>query len=92
MRRWSDRLRRYVIALAALVVGCGVAAVLLHTVGDKARIVISLMGDLLFLGAAWLGYGEDRCRPVGRRLLTRRTLSSVDGGGPNSGGRSAAQR
>ncbi len=37
--------------------GCGVAAVLLHTVGDKARIVISLMGDLLFLGAAWLGYG-----------------------------------
>ncbi len=57
MRRWPDRLRRYVIALAALVVGCGVAAVLLHTVGDKARIVISLMGDLLFLGAAWLGYG-----------------------------------
>ncbi len=57
MRRWPDWLRHYVIALAALVVGCGVAAVLLHTVGDKAGIRHIHMGDLLFLGAAWLGYG-----------------------------------
>ena len=57
LRRLPDWLRRYVIVLAALIVGCGVAALLLHTVGDKARLVVSLLGDLVFLGAAWVGYG-----------------------------------
>jgi PAS domain S-box-containing protein len=57
MMRLPDWLRRYVIVLAALVFGCALSALLLHTVGDKARIVVSLMGDLLFLGAAWIGYG-----------------------------------
>jgi PAS domain S-box-containing protein len=57
LRRLPDWLRRYAIVLAALIAGCGLAVLLLHTVGNKARIVVSLLGDLVFLGAAWMGYG-----------------------------------
>jgi two-component system, cell cycle sensor histidine kinase and response regulator CckA len=57
LRRLPDWLRRYVIVLAALIGGCALAVLLLHTVGDKSRVVISLLGDLVFLGAAWMGYG-----------------------------------
>jgi two-component system cell cycle sensor histidine kinase/response regulator CckA len=57
LRRLPDWLRGYVIVLAALIVGCALAVLLLHTVGDKSRVVISLLGDLVFLGAAWMGYG-----------------------------------
>src|SRR5579862_8338789 len=57
LRRLPDWLRRYAIVLAALVAGCGLAVILLHTVGEKAKIVVSLLGDLVFLGAAWMGYG-----------------------------------
>ena len=57
LRRLPDWLRRYVIVLAALIAGCGLAVLLLHTVGNKARVVVSLLGDLVFLGAAWMGYG-----------------------------------
>jgi two-component system cell cycle sensor histidine kinase/response regulator CckA len=57
LRRLPDWLRRYVIVLTALVAVSGLAALLLHTFGDKTRIIISLLGDLVFLGAAWVGYG-----------------------------------
>jgi two-component system cell cycle sensor histidine kinase/response regulator CckA len=57
LRRLPDWLRRYVIVLTALVALSGLAALLLHTFGDKTRIIISLLGDLVFLGAAWVGYG-----------------------------------
>jgi len=57
LRRLPDWLRRYVVVLAALIAACGLAVLLLRTVGSQARIVISLLGDLVFLGAAWMGYG-----------------------------------
>jgi len=57
LRRLPDWLRRYVIVLAALIAGCALSALLLHTVGNKSRPLVSLMGDLVFLGAAWMGYG-----------------------------------
>jgi len=52
-----QRLRPYVIAVGALVGACAVAALLLRTIGPRATIVVSLLGDLVFLGSAWLGYG-----------------------------------
>jgi PAS domain S-box-containing protein len=52
-----DWLRRYVIALAAETFTVGLAAILLHTAGAKLTLVYSLLGDLLILGSAWLGYG-----------------------------------
>jgi len=51
---WS---RPYVISLAALSLAFVAAWTLLHTIGMKATIVVSLLGDLVFLGSAWLGYG-----------------------------------
>ena len=50
-------LRDYAIIVAALTAGCIVSALLLHTIGPKSKIIVSLIGDLLFLGAAWIGYG-----------------------------------
>lgn len=56
--RWLPAwLRPYVVVVAAIVAGSAVALLLLHTVGNKSRVLISLLGDLVFLGAAWLGYG-----------------------------------
>jgi hypothetical protein len=52
LRRLPDWLRRYVIVLAAVTAGCGLGVLLLHTVGDKSKVVISLLGDLVFLGAS----------------------------------------
>jgi len=57
LRRWPDWLRRYAVVFSGLIVGTALAAFLLHTIGSKARVIISLMGDLLVLGAAWMGYG-----------------------------------
>jgi len=57
LRKLPDRFQRYLIVLATLITGCGLAAILLHTFGDKARLVVSLLGDVVFLGAAWIGYG-----------------------------------
>jgi two-component system cell cycle sensor histidine kinase/response regulator CckA len=57
MRRLPDWLRRYVIASIALTLTVGVAVVLARTVGTKSTVVYSLLGDLLVLGCAWLGYG-----------------------------------
>src|SRR5438309_1377297 len=58
LRRLPDWLRRYIVVLAALTAGCALSALLLHTFGNKARPAITLMGDLVFLGAAWMGYGQ----------------------------------
>ena len=57
VHRLSDRVRPYVLALAALAAASLVAAFLLRVAGAKAAIAVSLLGDLVFLGAAWLGYG-----------------------------------
>jgi len=52
-----DWLRRYVIVCCALVFGTALAVFLLHAIGNKSRIIISLIGDVVFLLAAWMGYG-----------------------------------
>src|SRR5579859_185700 len=49
--------RPYFTGLAALTAGCVIAAALLHTIGTKSKPLIALMGDVIFLGSAWLGYG-----------------------------------
>jgi two-component system cell cycle sensor histidine kinase/response regulator CckA len=76
-------IRRYVIVLAALIAGTGLAVLLLHTFGNKAKIVVSLLGDLVFLGAAWMGYGPGilalaAIRFVVPRILTPGHPSHVD--------------
>jgi PAS domain S-box-containing protein len=53
-----DWLRRYLLALSLLFLGTLLAALLLNAFGTKATLVISLIGDVAFLGCAWLGYGE----------------------------------
>jgi PAS domain S-box-containing protein len=57
LRRLPDWQRRYVIALSALTCVIAIALVLVHTVGIKNTLVYNLLGDLLVLGCAWLGYG-----------------------------------
>jgi two-component system, cell cycle sensor histidine kinase and response regulator CckA len=58
LRPLPDWLRRYVIALFALTVTLGLALILVHTVGTESTLIYSLLGDLLVLGCAWLGYGS----------------------------------
>ncbi len=53
-----DRLRRYLFAAIQLIVGTALAALLLNAFGTKATLFVSLIGDVVFLGCAWLGYGE----------------------------------
>src|SRR5436305_1584619 len=57
LKRGPDWLWRYLLALAALTFAYLLAALLLRTMGPQMTIVVSLLGDLVFLGAAWLGYG-----------------------------------
>src|SRR5579863_8641764 len=57
LKRGPEWLRRYLFALAALIGASLLAVVLLRTIGLKATVLVSLLGDLVFLGAAWLGYG-----------------------------------
>ncbi len=57
LNRLPDWLRRYAVVSFALIVGTALAAFLLHSIGGKTRIIISLIGDVVFLGAAWMGYG-----------------------------------
>jgi len=56
-QRLPDRVRPYVYALAALTGASLLAGLLLRVIGTKATILVSLLGDVVFLGAAWLGYG-----------------------------------
>jgi PAS domain S-box-containing protein len=51
-------LRRYVFAFSILTLGTALAALLMNAFGTKATLVVSLIGDIAFLGCAWLGYGE----------------------------------
>jgi PAS domain S-box-containing protein len=53
-----DWLRPYLLASSELMVGTALAALLLNGFGTKATLVVSLIGDVAFLGCAWLGYGE----------------------------------
>lgn len=53
-----DWLRRYLLALGQLALGTALAALLLNAFGMKASLAVSLIGDVVFLGCAWLGYGE----------------------------------
>jgi two-component system, cell cycle sensor histidine kinase and response regulator CckA len=56
--RWCPQwLRPYLLSMAALAGGTGAAVILLRTIGPKAAVLVSLLGDLVFLGAAWLGFG-----------------------------------
>ena len=56
--RWLPGwLRPYAVAMAAFTGALALAIVLVHTVGTKNTLVYSLIGDLLVLGSAWLGYG-----------------------------------
>jgi two-component system cell cycle sensor histidine kinase/response regulator CckA len=57
LHRLPDWLRRYTVVVLALIVGTALAALLLHAFGNKAVIIISLIGDVVFLAAAWMGYG-----------------------------------
>ena len=57
LERLPGWLRPYVLSMAGLTGLSLLAAILLRTVGAKAMVVVSLLGDLAFLGAAWLGYG-----------------------------------
>src|SRR4051794_3635764 len=57
LHRLPEWLRRYTVVFLALIVGTALAVVLLHTIGNKARFFISLLGDVVVLGAAWMGYG-----------------------------------
>ncbi len=51
-------LRRYLFAFSQLTLGTALAWLLLNALGAKATLVVSLIGDVVFLGCAWLGYGE----------------------------------
>src|SRR5580698_5381585 len=57
LKRGPEWLQRYLLALAALIGASLLAVVLLRTVGLKAAVFVSLLGDLVFLGSSWLGYG-----------------------------------
>ena len=57
LARLPQWLRGYVIVLAALICGCLIALLLLHTFGPESKIFVSLLGDVILLGAAWTGYG-----------------------------------
>lgn len=57
LRRLPAWLRSYVAVLAALTICSAFAVLLLQIFGSGAKLVISLMGDLMFLAAAWAGYG-----------------------------------
>src|SRR5689334_11160698 len=51
-------LRRYLLAISQLTLGTALAAFLLNAFGTKATLFVSLIGDVVFLACAWLGYGE----------------------------------
>lgn len=51
-------LRGYLFAFSQLTLGTALAALLLAAFGTKATLFVSLIGDVVFLGCAWLGYGE----------------------------------
>ncbi len=51
-------LRRYVFAFSQLTLGTALAVLLMNVFGTEATLVVSLIGDVVFLGCAWLGYGE----------------------------------
>ena len=53
-----DWLRRYLLALGQLALGTALAVLLLNVFGMKAALIVSLIGDVVFLACAWLGYGE----------------------------------
>jgi two-component system, cell cycle sensor histidine kinase and response regulator CckA len=56
--RWCPEwLRPYVLALFSLTVASVLAVVLLQTIGPDATVLVSLLGDVVFLVSAWLGYG-----------------------------------
>jgi two-component system, cell cycle sensor histidine kinase and response regulator CckA len=57
LKHYPDWLRAYILTLAALTAATVLAAIFLRAIGPQATIVVSLLGDLVFLGAAWLGYG-----------------------------------
>ncbi len=51
-------LRRYLFAFSQLTLGTALAALLMNAFGTKATLAVSLIGDVVFLACAWLGYGE----------------------------------
>ena len=51
-------LRSYLLTLGLLAIGTALAVLLLHAFGMKAALGVSLIGDVVFLACAWLGYGE----------------------------------
>ena len=53
-----DWLRRYLFAFGQLILGTALALLLLNEFGMKATLAVSLVGDVAFLGCAWLGYGQ----------------------------------
>ena len=53
-----DWLRGYLFAFSQLTLGTALAMLLLNAFGAKATLIVSLIGDVAFLGCAWLGYGE----------------------------------
>jgi two-component system cell cycle sensor histidine kinase/response regulator CckA len=57
LQHLPDWLRRYTVVAFVLIAGTALAVFLLHAIGNQARIIISLIGDVVFLGAAWMGYG-----------------------------------
>jgi len=51
-------LRRYLLAFGLLTLGTALAVLLMNAFGAKAILFVSLIGDVVFLACAWLGYGE----------------------------------
>ncbi len=51
-------LRRYFFAFSQLTLGTALASFLLHAFGAKSTVFVSLIGDVVFLACAWLGFGE----------------------------------
>jgi PAS domain S-box-containing protein len=53
-----DWLRSYLFAFSQLTLGTTLAVLLMNAFGARATLGVSLIGDVAFLGCAWLGYGE----------------------------------
>lgn len=81
MRRINDfskrlpvSLRRYVFAFSLLTLGTILAAFLLNAFGAKTTVFVSLIGDVVFLACAWLGYGEGLLAGILMTFLIPRLL------------------
>ena len=67
-------LRPYLFAFSLLTLGTVLAAFLLNAFGAKTTVFVSLIGDVVFLACAWLGYGEGLLAGILMTFLIPRLL------------------